>query len=110
MRHKDEEEEKHSDDEVRGCERRGRGRRTKSGMRGASPKNAKCKHIQGTLKHNHGNQTLNLNPSCSRYHGHLSIRTTPLHHAPSSSLSLGHLTCTPKRTAIIRLSHVYIGP
>ncbi len=78
-RDEDEEEEKHLDDEVSGWEKtRQREKDKKWGNERRRGKECEeCTQIQGTLTHNHGNQALNFNPSCSRYHGHLSIRTLP---------------------------------
>lgn len=91
--------------------RRGRGSKDKKveEWKGAGEECEECTQIQGTRTHNHGNQALNFNPSCSRYHGHPSIRTphplrTP---SPSSGLSLSHLTRGPEKAVIIsRLSEV----
>lgn len=87
--------------------RRGRG---SEGIRGAGGKECEeCTQIQGTLTHNHGNQALNFNPSCSRCHGYLSIRTLPPHTIPSSGLSLSHLTRAPEKAVIIRSSEASAG-
>lgn len=66
--------------------------------------------IQGTRTHNHSNRVLNFNLSCSRYRGHLSNRSLPFAHIPSSGLLFRHLTPAPENPVIIRVSAESAGP
>lgn len=77
--------------------------------RGRGKECEECTQIQGTLTHNNGNQALHFNPSCSPYHGNLSIRTLPPHTIQPSGLLQGHLTSAPEKAVIIRLSDASAG-